>query len=241
MNDLRTFGRDQTQQLEEFRGSEQAQLFARLVQTQCLLDLAKLPGLHTDLPSYAEPSGRDHHAVHSEQVLFGSDNRPGCPTDIDGAGPDGRKPAGRPRPLICDGEVVGELAVVPEVEPLCPPDFTALLAEQVSASLGSLVEAERLRRQAAVSQTLHFIELVSDQPTPEDLSHLVSALASLPNALGASLEIAHMALGGSVELAAGDPPSDPRNRSKSAVERSASRSGGRRPIFRVTPRSSPRS
>jgi diguanylate cyclase (GGDEF)-like protein len=110
--------------------------------------------------------------------------------------------------LCIESEPVGVLTVIPEVEQLSPAAFIATISDQVSMSLGSLVEAERLRRQAAIAETIHLVEVLSDQPTSEDLAQLVDALASLPNALGASIEVSHVALNGSVALTSGAPPNE---------------------------------
>jgi diguanylate cyclase (GGDEF)-like protein len=209
MSDLRTIGRAQARQLEDFRGSEEARLLARLAQTECLLDLAKLPGLRVDLASYAGlvvgiitqfvPSKACWVSIAVTDVPPISTHYGPILTDL---------PEGTIHALTLGDSPIGELVVVPEVDHLSPPQFIAQIAEQVSSSLGALVEAERLRRQAAIAQTIHLVELLSDQPTTEDLTQLVSALASLPNALGARLEIAHVAIGGAVSLTAGAPPLD---------------------------------
>lgn len=207
MSDLRAIGRAQGTHLQEFRASDEAQLLTRLAQTECLLELAKLSGLRVDLASYAGMVvGIITQFVPSRccRVLLEVPDVPPISARF-GSVPDAI-PAGSRHALIVEEQIVGELAVVPEVAQLGPTEFLERLADQVSSSLGALVEAERLRRQAAIAETIHLVELLSDQPTTEDLSQLVTALASLPNALGARLEIAHVALNGSISLSAGAPP-----------------------------------
>ncbi|HVB06057.1 MAG TPA: GGDEF domain-containing protein [Acidimicrobiales bacterium] len=210
MSDIRTIGRGQARQLQEFRSSEESRLLARLAQTECLLDLAKLPGLRIDLASYAGlVVGIITQFVPSRACWVAITVSDVPPISTYYGQELAEVPEGCRQQLLFDDEPAGELVVVPEVEHLSPPEFIRQIAEQVSSSLGALVEAERLRRQAAIAQTIHLVELLSDQPTTEDLTQLVSALASLPNALGARLEIAHLAIGGAVSLTAGASPLEP--------------------------------
>jgi diguanylate cyclase (GGDEF)-like protein len=207
MNELRAFGRAQQQRVAEFRESEEAQLLSRLAQTECLLDLAKLPGLRVDLATYAKlvvgivsqfiPTRFCSLELIVEDLPPISSSYGTAPKELSEV---------TARQLLLDEEPVGTLVLVAEVEGLAPSEFFDRIAEQVSSSLTSLVEAEQLRRQAAVAQTIHFIEALSGSPTTEDLEALVNALAALPNAVGARLELAHSVIGGSVSLEAGTPP-----------------------------------
>jgi diguanylate cyclase (GGDEF)-like protein len=110
--------------------------------------------------------------------------------------------------LTIDGEPIGHLTLYPAASELATKEFIVKFGELLSGSIGELVESERLRRQAAIAQTIHFIEVLSDQPSGEDLDALVSALAALPNALGARLVLAHPVIGGFVSLCAGIPPAE---------------------------------
>jgi diguanylate cyclase (GGDEF)-like protein len=209
VSDIRSIGRAQEQHLRDFRSSDESTLLTRLAQTECLLELAKLSSFRIDLASYAGmvlgivtqfiPSRFCAISIEVDDVppiaaRFGSLVDPS--TEYDHA-------------LSIDDEAVGLLTVVPELEQLSPPPFIEMLANQVSVSLGALVEAERLRRQAAIAETIRLVGLLSDQPSSDDLTQLVEALSSLPNALGARLEVAHVALNGSVSFTAGAPPMAP--------------------------------
>jgi diguanylate cyclase (GGDEF)-like protein len=206
---LRSLGRSQTRYLEEFRASDEASMLTRLAQTECLLEVAKLAGLRIDLASYAG-------MVVGIITQFVPSRCCGISFEVSDVPPIvarfGHMPdvlaAGQELSLTIDEGTVGTLVVVPEMDQLAPSEFVEMIAAQVSSSLGALVEAERLRRQAAIAKTMHLVELLSDQPTPEDLNELVDALASLPNALGARLEISHVTLGGTVSLSAGAPTDD---------------------------------
>jgi diguanylate cyclase (GGDEF)-like protein len=210
MNDLRSIGRAQAEHLAEFRASDEADLLTRLAQTECLLELAKLSGLRMDLASYAGTVvGTITQFIPSKfcRIVL---EVPDVPPIAARFGPEHDVvPEGCRYALRIEDEEVGELVISPEVDHLSPPEYIAMLADQVSSSLGSLVEAERLRRQAAIAETIHLVEVLSDQPTTEDLTPLVNALASLPNALGARVEVAHVALNGGVSLSAGAPPIAP--------------------------------
>jgi diguanylate cyclase (GGDEF)-like protein len=111
--------------------------------------------------------------------------------------------------LIIEDGVVGELVLAAEIPALSPASFVRSLSEQISSSLDALIEAERLRRQAAVAKTMHLVEALSEHADPDDLGQLVEALAALPNALGARLEIVHPVVGGAAQLEAGSPPAGP--------------------------------
>ena len=208
MSGLRTLGRSQDQHLSEFRKSEEAALLGRLAQTECLLELAKLSSLRIDLASYAGMVvGIITQFIPSKC----------CRVDIEVSdlppisslfGEIGGEDAAVEHQLVIDEGPAGRLMVLAEVPQLGPAEFIEMIGDQVATSLEALVGAERLRRQAAVAETFHLIELLADQPTVEEIARLVEALASLPHALGASLEINHVALPEPVSLSVGAPPLD---------------------------------
>jgi diguanylate cyclase (GGDEF)-like protein len=209
VSNLRAIGRAQDHALSEFRSSDDGALLMRLAQTECLLELAKLSAARIDLNSYAG-------TVVGIVTQFVPSRFCAIEIEVPDVPPIAAR-FGKPiamaelheHLLTIDECAVGRLTVVPEVVQLTPVAFIATISEQISMSLGSLIEAERLRRQAAIAETIHLVEVLSDLPTSDDLARLVEALASLPNALGASIEVTHIALNGSVALASGAPPLEP--------------------------------
>ena len=65
----------------------------------------------------------------------------------------------------------------------------------------SIVEAERLRRQAASANALRLASSLHDITAETSLEPLVEAMAALPNAIGATVLIEHPVVGAPLELA----------------------------------------
>lgn len=91
-------------------------------------------------------------------------------------------------PLRVDGAVAGMLAGRSRPGPLAGTGFFATAAVQLSGALAVLVDAERLRRRAAVADALR---LVGDLTSIEDdaAERLAAALAALPGAGGALVSV----------------------------------------------------
>ncbi len=209
MSALRDLGQRQHEALGVFRSSEEARLLTRLAQTECLLELAKLPSMRVDLASYAGMVvGVVTQFVPSRSCLVALDVRDIPPIETRYGSADDEVAHAARHALVVDGELAGELAVVPEAAELATAEFLRAVAEQVSSGLGILVESERLRRRAARDQTIRLVEVLADVPRVEDLRTLVEALALLPHALGARLDVAHSTIGPGVSLVAGMAPSE---------------------------------
>jgi len=205
--DLRSIGRSQGRHLGELRSSGRTEVLTRLARAECLLELSKLSSLRIDLASYAELVLGIITQFFPSRACSVSIEVAGVPTivAVHGHADDPTAPENC-RTLTIGEEAVGALVVVPEAANLNATGFISEIAAQVSAGLGTIVEAERLRRQAAVAQTIHLIQLLSDHPVAADLEELVRALASLPNAIGARLEISHSTIGDPLTFSAGAPP-----------------------------------
>lgn len=205
--DLRSLGRSQDRHLGALRSSDRAVVLTRLARAECLLELAKLSSVRIDLASYAELVVGIVTQFFPSKTCSVSIEVAGVPTiSVTHGNLDTSPPPACRYPLAIKKEPVGELIVVPNDGHLDAREFVSEIANQVSYSLGALVEAERLRRQAAVAQTMHLVQLLGDQPNVSDLNELVQALASLPNAIGARLEITHSTIGGALSLTSGAPP-----------------------------------
>jgi diguanylate cyclase (GGDEF)-like protein len=209
MSTLRAIGERQEQQLEDFRQSEQAKLMLRLAQTECLLGLAKLATNGVDMGSYVS-------AAMGVLEQFVSTRGCSVAVDITGLPPlftfRGEDPAGLDgavrSPLQSGDDIIGEVAIAVENPDLGPPEFVESVAERLTAGITAITESERLRRQVALAETNRLVGELSDQPGAEDFRKLVEALASLPNVLGARVDVSHSAIGGSMSLSCGLPPVD---------------------------------
>jgi len=174
-----------------------------MLEMSALLELSRLTAAHLDLASYTQ-SVLDvitqFFAVDACTVALWV---PGLPLlrATFGDAPDddvltGAVAGGEPQevdgrhyfPLLLDGRVVGALAVTWADGPLSGRGFFAQAAHQLSTTLGILVEAERLRRQAATANALHLASSITSVED-EELDKLTSSLATLPNASGAQLSL----------------------------------------------------
>jgi diguanylate cyclase (GGDEF)-like protein len=206
---LRDLGQRQQDALELFRSSEEARLLARLAQTECLLELAKLPSMRVDLASYAGMVvGVVTQFVPTRSCVVSLDVREIPPITTRYGSVDDELEDVASYSLVVDGERAGHLAVVPEAAELATSEFLLGVAEQISSGLAILVESERLRRRAAREQTMRLVDTLADVPRIEDLRALVEALALLPHALGARLDVVHATIGQAVSLLAGVAPNE---------------------------------
>ncbi|MDA8291999.1 MAG: GGDEF domain-containing protein [Actinomycetota bacterium] len=204
---LTSVGLRQSGALEEFRSSEEAGLLARLAQTECLLEIAKLASQRTDLSSFAGTVvGIVTQFVSCASCTLAVDIDDIPPITVSYGDLDSIRPGASRHSLHVDGRDAGSLVVVPEVPIAGSREFLADVAEQVSGGLGALVDAERLRRSAAVAQTLHLVDALGEQMSADALAELAAALALLPHALGARLDVDHTSLAGAVSVAAGAAP-----------------------------------
>src|SRR5213078_4206504 len=179
----------QRRALERLRslGSERAML-NELVQTSCLLELSKLASASLDMATFAQMA---------VDIIFGFFVVDGCAVVIEAPGlPAVAASAGRVdgaaedpdretvnHPLGTKG--IGSLWV--SYRHSCVEDgvFFARAAEQLSTGLGSIIEAERLRRQAASANALRLASSLHEITAETSLESLVEAMAALPNAIGA--------------------------------------------------------
>lgn len=203
MNALRRLAEREARQLDEFRGSQQAGLMIRLVHTECLLELARLSGADMDAATYAEMVVQileqllpvQHCSLWFELV--------GLPALAMARGKpcEGNGLVWAELDLGTDGK--GAVGLAMQAPDLGPPEFVAAVAEQVTAGLLNVVEAERLRRQAAITDTARLTAALAGDPSLATLQKLVEAVAYLPNVLGVALELEHTLLEAPVAISVG--------------------------------------
>ena len=95
-----------------------------------------------------------------------------------------------------DGVGAVELAAVELAEPLATAGFLTIAAQQIVAGLGQILEAERRRRRAAVSDTLALVASLNEQWGQSELDALTASLSSLPGAHAGQLGVGATRLAG---------------------------------------------
>ena len=208
MSAFRGLAQKEAGQLREFRESEHARLMIKLVQTECLLELAKLSSTGLDMATYT------NHVVdvleqllplHSCAVYFDVEGIPPIRA-VRGDFVEGVVSVSAPLNFGAQAAqvpAVGAVQLSFGLAEVGDPEFATALAEQISTGLSIVVETERLRRDAALAETSQLVAALSDDPTAEALQRLAEAISYLPNVIGVALEIVHPVVGSQVELTAG--------------------------------------
>jgi diguanylate cyclase (GGDEF)-like protein len=209
--------------LDALRGSgaDRAMLM-RLLETSCLLELSKLGSAQLDLASLVQlgldvvtqffplggcvlrvrPAGLPEIRaaagdVEGEDVLYG------LALEGRAAGPIG---SAYGFPLFVNAEPAGLLAV--DRLPAFVEDvgFFQTVARQLSEVAAAVVEAERLRRQAAGATAVGVAASFSTGYDDDRVEEMAGALAALPNVTGACVALDSAALVTPLRATAGIPP-----------------------------------
>jgi diguanylate cyclase (GGDEF)-like protein len=222
---LATLDARQDDLLQSLRSPDgpQAAMLATLVVTNCLLEIAKLASMRLTLAEFAQ-SGVDAMTQFAplERCLL-SVEAPGLPALLTETGEWDDVPLnalhadhisslatfGVAASAIwipsCD-EPVGLLAMGGLPIHLADAGLVDRAAEQVSAVLGMLIEAEILRRQAAQSKLLEMLSGITDNYDEQTIVEITSLLQSLPGAIGAEIVLEIPRLGGPIQSVAGTRP-----------------------------------
>ena len=196
--------------------SADREVILRLLETSCLLELSKLTASQVDLATFVATT------VNVLVQFFPVES---CAVVLE--------PAGLPRALGLFGEMpvdedklaaladtggddevlvlrlnalaqpIGYLVVSGIPSFISDSTFFSTAADQLSAVLGAMVAAERLRRQAALATALQLAATLDQGDDDEQLQALVDALAALPGVLGGRLSVDHPALGAPTHVLAG--------------------------------------
>jgi diguanylate cyclase (GGDEF)-like protein len=105
--------------------------------------------------------------------------------------------------VIVDERLMGSLLHDALPDALIESTFTKRLHEQLAQSLLIVLEAERVRRQAAADRALALISALSNTYTEDNLVEVASALSALPNACGCHLVMENQRFSGPVRVVAG--------------------------------------
>ena len=187
----------------------------RLLETSCLLELSKLTASQVDLATFV---------ATTVNVLVQCFPVEACAVVVE--------PEGLPRAVGLFGDLpvpesdledyatgehddlivlrlnalaqpIGHLAIAGLPSFINDASFFNTAADQLSAVLGAMVAAERLRRQAALANALQLAATLDQGDDDEQLQALVEALSGLPGVLGGRLSIDHPALGAPTHVLAG--------------------------------------
>ena len=189
----------------------------RLLETSCLLELSKLTAAQVDLATFVSATVTvlvQFFPVDACSLIVEPEGLPRARADF------GTLPVADDQlAALVDRDDAEADAVVLRVSALAQPigylavaglpsfmsdaSFFATAADQVSAVLGAMVAAERLRRQAALATAQQLAATFDQGADDEQLAALVDAMAALPGASGAQLVVDHPAVGVPTEVRAG--------------------------------------
>ncbi|HSL57765.1 MAG TPA: GGDEF domain-containing protein [Acidimicrobiales bacterium] len=193
----------------------ESEMIAHLLETSCLLELAKLAPNATSLGEHAQlvievldsflPMRGCELVVRCDglpPVTVGTGTAIPPVTDDDPDPDDGVVRVALP----LDGCGHGELTVALPARGTIRPEFIDAVVATLADGLAAVVRAEGLRRQVADADVERCTALLSDPAGLTDAAlGLVGALAVVQGACGAVLEIDHPSLGPPLRVAASDP------------------------------------
>jgi len=193
----------QTQSLERLRdaGADRA-LLVELLESACLLELAKIDTSRFDPPGYLQL------AVDVVAQMYPVN---GVAATVAVAGGQqfeavsGTRPAGDRRyPLVAGEAALGVLLAGVPTTDLGPSDhFFAKVADQIAQGFDAVTRADRLRREAATATASRVASQLLDDRLDDGLDELAFALSSLPSVIAAELLIELVAVGAPLRLRAG--------------------------------------
>jgi diguanylate cyclase (GGDEF)-like protein len=188
----------------------------RLLETSCLLELSKLTASQVDLATFVATTVNvlvqffpvDACAVVVEPEglpratgLFGE--LPVDESELEAIAAGAERDGVLVLRLNALAQPIGYLVIAGLPPFITDASFFNTAADQLSAVLGAMVAAERLRRQAALANALQLAATLDQGSDDEQLQALVEALSALPGVLGGRLSIDHPALGAPTHVLAG--------------------------------------
>lgn len=185
------------------RGGTDRDLLLQLLETSCLLELAKLESSRLDPLSYLQLSVdviSQMFPVEGCSVTVVTD---GLPRTHVVAGVEPVRATCYRSPLLVGEEPVGELRIGETATGLDATEFVVTVAAQLSSALASVVEAERLRRAAATADAARLAAGLDEREPVATLEELAEYLAAFPGVVAAELSVDHPALGAPLALRAG--------------------------------------
>ena len=174
-------------------GTDRA-LLVELLESACLLELAKIETTHVDPASYLQLAidvVAQMYPVHGVGAMVSIPER--APIEVVVGDP----PTGDRRyPLIGDGVTLGVLVAGELKADLGSPDrFFHEVAAQIAQGFTSSNHSEQLRREAATATASRVASQLADDRMVDGLEELALALASFPGVVAAELVVDHVAVG----------------------------------------------
>jgi diguanylate cyclase (GGDEF)-like protein len=192
----------QLRSLERIRqdGPDRA-LLVQLIEASCLLELAKLDATRLDPSTYLQLAVD----IVAQMYPVG-----GCAATVaDGTRTlevhSGRITGeGERSPLVVQGNTIGVLVTGAVTGDLgSPVHFFDRAADQIARGIATALDAERLRRDAAIATAARIASELTPDDVVDGLEELALALASFPSVMAAELVIDHAAIGPPLHLRAG--------------------------------------
>jgi len=185
MTSLAAWEQAQQTQLDQLRSDGAAGgVVLQLLQTSCLLELAKLNAADLDLRSFATAAVEiltQFLPVGGVAVRL---DPPGL-TEVAAGSPD--MPEATTYAIALQGVPAGCVAVDGVPEFLADSAFFQKVADQLSATFGAVMQGEELHRRAAVAQATRLAIELDGACRESDLRGLLEALLELPGVNGATL------------------------------------------------------
>lgn len=188
----------------------------RLLETSCLLELSKLTAAQVDLSTFVTTTVNvlvQFFPVESCAVVLEPEDLPRVTGVFGDPDTDPQRLAARADAEDDSDTIVlrlnalmrpiGYLVVSGLPDFITDANFFATAADQLSAVLGAMIAAEKLRRQAAMATALQLAATLDQGDDDEQLQALVEALAVLPGVVGGRLSVDHPALGAPTHVLAG--------------------------------------
>jgi diguanylate cyclase (GGDEF)-like protein len=216
LEQLEQSAQEHLRRLQDPEGAADREVILRLLETSCLLELSKLTASQVDLATFVsatvdvlvqffpvdycgvilEPEG-----VPKARGVFGE--LPISDDELKALGE--TQPEGGPTVFRLNAlaQPIGHLVVGGLPTFMTDAGFFATAADQLSAVLGAMVAAEKLRRQAALATAIQLAATLDQGADDEQLQALVDALAALPGVSGARMSVDHPALGAPTHVLAG--------------------------------------
>jgi diguanylate cyclase (GGDEF)-like protein len=206
---LEAIQREALERLQSSDSDRERELLGQIVETACLLELAKVDTARVDAVGYAQQcvdvvtemyptsgaaiearlrdpgdakAGATRAGASAIVIEVSSGIRPG-PPDAHAA------------ELTVDGNGVGELAIGPTLAVLDADGFATTAAAQVSAGLDACVEAETQRRGVAAAAAMRIASELSEADPAGSLEAVAGHLAALAGTSAAELIIEHPVIG----------------------------------------------
>ena len=160
----------------------------QLLQTSCLLELAKLNTTDMDLRSFAamvvDVLGQ-FLPVGGVLVKI----RPGGMGEVRAGFDESTTTTASGYPIVLHGDVSGELVVDGVPDFLADSAFFQKVADQLAATLASVVQGEQLQRKAAVAEATRLAIELDGSANEESFQALIAAMLELPGVTGGAMAV----------------------------------------------------